>query len=573
MPLIKEDNIGIISFISSTILVVLLTSILGGIFIRDQHRHFQQDLQKVGINFFKMQKERLRSEVDMQIRSINAWHESARQRLKTTIKARTYEAYAVAENLFEQNKEKRPEEIQAIIREAIRPIRFNDGRGYFFIRDTRGPFVLYPPNPKIEGPHVKLFPHQNRKELFQRINTLLFTKGEGFIDYQWPKPGGREHELFEKMTFVKYFKPFGWSLGTGEYLVNFESLVQKSIIDTLNSIIPSDIAPEYIFIYQLHNMNGGNEFATMLVNPNRPDLIGKKISDNYTDIKGKMFRKEMVQGIRDTGEAFVSYWYKNPGSEEPGSKLSYFKYYPAWKWIVAKGISLDDMNKRITSLQKNLNQETKRTIRNFIYFILISTVCFLVLGYIFSKGIHRIFLGYKAIQEAQQHELEQVNAQLKIQSITDTLTSLFNKGYFNDHLEIEIARSLRHGSALSLVVFDIDKFKQINDRFGHLAGDDVLKKLALLCQNNIRASDIFARWGGEEFVVLSPESDKNRTIVFAEKLRRLIEEYSFSIPLQVTCSFGVTEYREGESVDSFIHRADQALYTAKEEGRNKVVFR
>ncbi|WP_321415869.1 cache domain-containing protein [uncultured Desulfobacter sp.] len=417
MPLIKEDNIGVISFISSTILVVLLTSILGGIFLRDQHRHFQEDLQKVGTNFFKTQKERLRSEVEMQIRSINAWHKSARQRLKTTIKARTYEAYAVAENLYEQNKEKRPEEIQALIREALRPVRFNNGRGYFFIRDTQGPFVLYPPNPKIEGPHVKLLPHQDRKELSQKINTIIFTKGEGFIDYQWPKPGGQVHELFEKMTFVKYFKPFGWSLGTGEYLVNFESLVQEYIIGTLNSIIPSDTDPEYIFIYKLHAMNGGNEFATVLVNPNRSDLIGKKISDSFKDIKGKMFRKEMLQGIRDTGNAFVSYWYKNPGSEEQGLKLSYFKYYPEWKWIVAKGISLDVMNKRITQLQKNLSQETKKTIRNFIYFIVISSVSFLILGFIFSKGIHRLFLGYKAIMEEQQHELERVNTELKIQSI------------------------------------------------------------------------------------------------------------------------------------------------------------
>jgi diguanylate cyclase (GGDEF)-like protein len=174
--------------------------------------------------------------------------------------------------------------------------------------------------------------------------------------------------------------------------------------------------------------------------------------------------------------------------------------------------------------------------------------------------------------EDQQDELKRVNAELKIQSITDPLTSLYNKGYFTDHLDIEIARSLRYGSSLSLVVFDIDKFKIINDSYGHLVGDDVLKTLADLCQINIRASDIFARWGGEEFVVLSPESDKENTIVFAEKLRRLIEGYSFSIPLQVTCSFGVTEYKEGDSADSFIHRADQALYTAKQEGRNKVVF-
>ena len=573
MSLIKEENIGKISFISSTILVVLLTSILGGIFLRDQHRHFQQDLQTVATNFLKMQKERLRSEVEMQIRTINARHDSAKQKLRNTIKARTYEAYAVAENLYKKNKKKRPEEIQSLIREAVRPIRFNNDRGYFFIRDTQGPYVLYPPNPDIEGPHVKLLPHQDRKELSQQINTIALTTGEGFINYQWPKPGGKEHELFEKTTFVKFFKPFGWTLGTGEYLVNVESLVQKSIIDNLNSIIPDNSAPEYIFIYQLHDANGGDEFATMLVNPNRPDLIGKKISDSYVDVKGKMFRKKMLQDIRGTGEAFVSYWYKKPGSEEPGSKLSYFKYYPEWKWIVAKGISLDDMDKRVARLQKSLRKETKKTIRNFIYFIIISGISFLILGYIFSKGIHKIFAGYKAIQEEQQEELERVNATLTIQAITDPLTLLYNRGYFNKHLEIEIARSLRYGSALALVIFDIDKFKQVNDTFGHLAGDDILKELSHLCQTHIRTSDILARWGGEEFVVLSSENDKKKMTVFAEKLRRLIEGHSFSIAVQVTCSFGVTQYREGERKDSFIHRADKALYTAKQEGRNRVIFR
>ena len=573
MSLIKEDNIGKISFISSTILVVLLTSILGGIFLRDQRRHFQEDLQQVAINFFKMQKECLRSKIEMQIKAINASRDSARQSLMNTIKARTYEAYAVAENLYEKYEEKRPEEIQSLIREAIRPIRFNNDRGYFFIRDTQGPFVLYPPNSDIEGPHVKLLPHQDRKELFQQINTILLRTGEGFINYQWPKPGGKEKELFEKMTFVKYFKPFGWGIGTGEYLVNFESLVQKSIIDNFNSIIPHNTAPEYIFIYQLHDMNGGDEFATMLVNPNRFDLIGKKISDSYVDLKGNMFRKKMLQGIRDTGEAFVSYWYKKPGSEEPGSKLSYFKYYPEWKWIVAKGIFLGDMDKRIAELQKSLRQETKNTIHNFIYFTIISGAIFLILGYLFSKGIYKIFAGYKAIQEEQQDELERVNAALTIQATTDSLTLLYNRGYFNKHLEIEIARSLRHGSALALVVFDIDKFKHINDTFGHLAGDDILKDLSHLCQTNIRPSDLFARWGGEEFVVLSSENDKKSMTVFAEKLRRLIEEHSFSIAFQVTCSFGVTQYREGESKDTFIHRADEALYTAKQAGRNRVVFR
>jgi hypothetical protein len=133
MSFIREDNIGKISFIGSTIIVVLLTTILGTLFLRGQRRHFQQDLHRVETNFPNILQERLKSEVKMQISAINAWRDSSEQKLMDTIKMRTYEAYAIAENLHEKNKEKSSEEIQALIREALRPIRFKNGRGYFFV--------------------------------------------------------------------------------------------------------------------------------------------------------------------------------------------------------------------------------------------------------------------------------------------------------------------------------------------------------------------------------------------------------------------------------------------------------
>lgn len=572
MSFIKEDNIGKISFIGSIIIVVLLSTLLGSIFIHDKYNHFQKNLLRVEKSHTAVQRERLQSDVKMQIQRIDSWRTGSERNLKDSIKKRAYEAHAIAQNLYQKNKDhKSLEEIQFGIIEALRPVRFNNDRGYVFIRSTQGDSVLYPPDPGREGLNVYLSTHPDRIELFKKMVNITQGVGEGFVKYQWPKPGGNESERFEKITYVKHCEPFDWVIGIGEYVVDVEEKIQQNIIHQLNSIVPDVNSSDYTFIYQLHDMNGGDEFATMLVNPNRLDLLGKKISDDYTDAKGNMFRKEMLQGIRDKSEAFVTYWYKQPGSEALVAKLSYFKYYPEWNWIVAKGTYLDHLDRRIAEMQTGLRQETKSTIRHLLYFVITTCILFLGIGYLFSKGIHRLFAGYKTIQKEQQEELERVNAALTIQATTDSLTHLYNRVYFNKHLEIEIFRSQRHGSSLSLFIFDIDKFKQINDTFGHLSGDDILKDLSQLCQTNIRSTDILARWGGEEFVVLAPESDTKKTTIFAEKLRKQIEEHPFSIAQKVTCSFGVTQYREGEDRDTFINRADEGLYEAKAGGRNKVV--
>ena len=574
MPFINEENIGKISFISSIVIIVLLTTTMGVVFVRDTYSHFREDFQLVKTNYIETQKERLRSSINMQIRHIDTRSTRSETDLKNDVKQRVYEAHAVAWNLYQKNKgeEKNTAEIQSIIREALRPVRFNNGNGYFFIRSVQGVSALYPPDPEREGLNIKLRPHQYEIDLFGQMIKIVQDKGEGFIKYQWPKPDVDKTKRFEKITFIKYFEPYDWVIGSGDYIDHMKDRIQQSIIYQLNRIIPDRDFPEYIFIYELHNMNGGDEFATMLVNPNRPDLIGKKISDSYKDAKGNQFRKEMLQGIRDKGEAFVTYFYKKPGTDEMIEKLSYFKYYPEWDWIVAKGTYLDSLDKRIVQLQDKLKHEIKNTIQYFVYFLIILGMFFLFMGYFFSKGIHSIFKGYKKTQKDQQDELERVNAALKIKATTDPLTTLYNRGYFNHCLKNEMERSKRYGSALSLIIFDIDRFKQVNDTFGHLSGDIVLKELSFLCLAIIRDSDILARWGGEEFIILVPENDKAAIMPFAEKLRTLIEKHPFSIKTQVTCSFGVVQYIEEESKDDFIKRADQAMYKAKEEGRNKVVF-
>jgi len=159
----------------------------------------------------------------------------------------------------------------------------------------------------------------------------------------------------------------------------------------------------------------------------------------------------------------------------------------------------------------------------------------------------------------------------------DGLTNAFNKRYFVEALERELNRALRYRRLLSLVLFDIDHFKRVNDTFGHLAGDHILRELAHLVADNLRREDIFARYGGEEFAIILPENDGPGATMVCEKLRRLAEERHFGFDgqeIRVTISLGIATLGPDASLDmeaqDFIAAADGRLYAAKQGGRNRV---
>ncbi|MSP62154.1 MAG: GGDEF domain-containing protein [Myxococcales bacterium] len=159
-------------------------------------------------------------------------------------------------------------------------------------------------------------------------------------------------------------------------------------------------------------------------------------------------------------------------------------------------------------------------------------------------------------------------------TIIDGLTRAHNKRYFTEMLERELARIARNHRPLSLVMFDIDHFKVINDTHGHLTGDHVLKELAGRVRTRIRREEIFARYGGEEFVVLLPEATDENALEFAEQIRLLIEKQPFEFEgdsISVTISCGVATVNDEVLGEAFIKLADDNLYKAKRGGRNRVV--
>lgn len=167
-------------------------------------------------------------------------------------------------------------------------------------------------------------------------------------------------------------------------------------------------------------------------------------------------------------------------------------------------------------------------------------------------------------------ERKRYEEKMSLLATTDSLTGIANRREFNLQLEKEIDRARRYDTPLSLIMYDIDNFKQINDTFGHDVGDTILTEVTEVIKKKIRSHDLLARWGGEEFMILMPEADQNDGMQAAEKLRKSVEDTLFEQVGRMTISFGVTAFSKDDDSDDLLKRADNALYQAKDNGRNRV---
>ncbi|KGU83323.1 GGDEF domain-containing protein [Pseudomonas mediterranea] len=192
-----------------------------------------------------------------------------------------------------------------------------------------------------------------------------------------------------------------------------------------------------------------------------------------------------------------------------------------------------------------------------------------------SKINHICLVIYDVTDVAtNRHQLQAANAQLQLLSSTDRLTGLYNRGHWEESLKAAYARHQRYGNNSSLVMFDIDHFKRVNDTYGHQAGDKVIEQVARLVREHVRDSDVAGRYGGEEFGVVLSDTDKAGARMFAERLRKAVEEMDVAygdVVIRFTISLGVADLSQpSNSHADLIAWADEALYTSKKTGRNRV---
>jgi len=233
-------------------------------------------------------------------------------------------------------------------------------------------------------------------------------------------------------------------------------------------------------------------------------------------------------------------------------------------------ISTDLYNKEIYSIER------EKTILSVII-VLISLLIY-VIFYLFIKTTDRFLRNTEKLNisleqkvRLRTQELEDLNKSLTQEVITDALTGVYNRKMFNNVIYTKVEEVRKFGFKLSLIIFDIDFFKKVNDTYGHQVGDLVLKEIAKVVNENIRQDDLFFRWGGEEFTILL-NRDLTIAIRVAKHLREAIKKHKFEKVGSITCSFGVSEFNSKKTLSNFIKEADDLLYLAKKKGRDRVEF-
>jgi two-component system sensor histidine kinase ChiS len=354
---------------------MVLACSFGSYFVYVQYQQFKTESQAFAKKYIQAQKEELRIYINEVIAHIIHQQATTETRLKKDIKTRVYEGYNIAMYIYNQHKDtKTIAEIGKMIHDALYPIRWNGKRGYFFAVDMEGITHIHQ-SPQIEHKHLINLHDTKGKFFIQEFIHIAKTQSEGYSKYYWKKPGD-EINSYPKYSFIKYFAPLNWLIGTGEYLNDIEQDIQKEILAWIEPVRFG--INGYVFVLD----RAGN----LLVHPDK-SLVGNNVIA-VTDPNGVKITQEVINVSQSTEQGgFINYIWVKPSTGVLTPKLSYARYFPKWDWIIGVGVYLDE--KELVLSQKS--QQLRKAVQNQIIlmvaiFIGISGLAFII-SHFFSKRI------------------------------------------------------------------------------------------------------------------------------------------------------------------------------------------
>jgi len=373
------------------IVIFLSFILLGGMQTFWTYDRFSQELTEFKKEVTLKQHQTLRLEVERTIDYLESLRNQVEVLARKKLKERIYRAQSILDNLKKTYDDTlNDEKLQEIFFTTLRPQRF-PGKGYYFVSDFNGISRLNPNRLEFEG--CSLLDFTNNWGIEQAAANIKIAKedGEGFLRYFFCKPGETKDKVFPKISFIKQLTPYDMYIGTGVYLDDLESEVQNGIAAYIDKYRFGYNNSGYIFLIKINDLNGGEHFGTMFANANRPDLIGKTISDSVTDAHGKFFRREFLKGLREKGECYVEYWYKRFSRPEPEPKLTFFKHYKEADLIVAAGSYLPDNQLLITQKRKELITKLQHDLLSILIVLTIISLGLLLLARHWTRKSGREF--------------------------------------------------------------------------------------------------------------------------------------------------------------------------------------
>ena len=313
----------------------------------------------------------------------------------------------------------------------------------------------------------------------------------------------------------------------------------------------------YIWINEILNYEGGENYAIRKVHPNLPNTEGMYLSTDMTDIKGNHPYLTELQGIKEDGELYFSYYFKELNSDKVSRKLTYAKLYKEFDWVIAMGVYQDD----IQSYVDQTNLESKKLASKLTLVLVSMFVIILLLSYFVILVVQKL------------HHL-QSKSQLESEVNQDALTKAGNRRGGTIELCKAFKTYRKKGVSPGIMMFDVDCFKNINDTYGHAVGDTVLIEIVEVFNGVIRSSDKVIRWGGDEFLIIFYGLQPRNAIGFGNKILSMASALHIEAKgehISPTLSVGVAFFQETDTdFNDALKRADQSLYQAKTNGRNQV---
>ena len=563
--------------IGPMLLIPVMVALISFVVIGAEKTKLDNSLSRMEQDTIEHTKATMRSKV-RNIVELAAYRNSViKAELHLRIQQRVDDAYKIASQLHAlYSPVKSEQEVKKLIIEALRPLVWNQGESFIWILDFDGIFKLAPEYLRhLEGTSILGFKDATGREVIKEEIELTKTQGHGFIWDTFTKPASGSDEQFDQLVFVKNMGFYNWYMGSGEYLDTATKYSDARLLAEVSKFSSKD--SNYFFIVDLK--------GALLLNHARPELVGQSLSS--VSNKQKKINQQVKRAALNSEGGFIEYRWLNPILNEEEDKITYVQRVPGSDWVIGAGFHPADIARNMApkiAESSELNQaELKRlqevAMWSFIFSILISIVL--------SIAVYRLLWNYrvKVVDKSREltdlndqfevkvsnrtKALKVVNEELEVLARTDSLTGINNRFSFMKVIEAEVEHANSTGELFSLIIFDIDFFKAVNDEYGHDVGDSVLIEQAAVIQKCLRKADSFSRLGGEEFAILLPNTELEFAQKLAERIQLAIEEHKFSSVNQITISSGVGVYQLNTESTELIKRVDVALYKAKNAGRNR----
>jgi len=324
----------------------------------------------------------LQNYVSIALKTVEYYHqrtskEKIKQEVSQELKKQTNLVFSILNAQYKKYKDTLPkEELQEKMREVIRATRYGKS-GYFWINDTRSYMIEHAVKPALNGRDLSKLKDSNGKYFFNEFVKVANAKGEGIVDYLWPKPGFKEPQ--KKVSYIKLFKEYGWIIGTGAYVEDVTKDMQKQALAAIMKIKFGKSG--YFFIY--------NDQGNLLAYSPKPSLIGKNLID-LKDKNGVYVIKELINiGNSAKGEGLLKYVWPKPNSTIPKAKYSYVKKFKEWNWVIGTGAYVDAIEQEIDLMKEKALKEKKSMVTELL--IVASIIC-IVLSFIVSLIANRLII-------------------------------------------------------------------------------------------------------------------------------------------------------------------------------------